>query len=243
MTKTTKPLGGKCYGSICHLPGSRLGPGDHKLNEGQARILTERARDVHDLVIVQEKLDGSNVGVARVDGILIPLIRAGYPAISSKYDQHRLFADWVYRRLERFEFLREGERLCGEWLAQAHGTRYNLPHEPFVAFDLIRGDRRVTYKEFKSRVKDNGFTIPFLIHVGGPIAIADAMFRLFPEAHGAIDPIEGCVWRVERRGHVDFLGKYVRPDKKDGCYLPEVSGQDAVWNWKGEPSPQVEVER
>src|SRR4051812_27164291 len=104
--KTTKPLGIKAYGSICHLPGSRLGPGDHKLNEGQARILTAKLRDKHDLIIVQEKLDGSNGAVARLDdGTLIALGRAGYPAISSPYEQHRLFAAWVYQRLDRFEFL------------------------------------------------------------------------------------------------------------------------------------------
>src|SRR3954466_6263266 len=87
-TKFTKPLGIKAYGSICHLPGSRLGPGDHKLNPGQARILTAKKRDQHDLLTVQEKPDGSNVCVARVNGVLVPLGRAGYPAISSKYEQH-----------------------------------------------------------------------------------------------------------------------------------------------------------
>src|SRR3954451_14610433 len=122
--KTTKPLGIKAYGSICHLPGSRLGPGDHKLNPGQAKILTEKVRDKHDVIIVQEKLDGSNVAVARLDdGSVVALGRAGYPAISSKYEQHRLFAAWVYARLGQFDFLQPGERLCGEWLAQAHGTR------------------------------------------------------------------------------------------------------------------------
>lgn len=30
-----KPLGGKSYGSIPHLPGSRLGPGDHHDNGGK----------------------------------------------------------------------------------------------------------------------------------------------------------------------------------------------------------------
>ena len=30
---------------------------------------------------------------------------------------------------------------------------------------------------------------------------------------------------------VDYLVKYVRPDKEDGKYLPEVSGEEAVWNW------------
>jgi len=38
------------------------------------------------------------------------------------------------------------------------------------------------------------------------------------------------VWRVEREGAVDFLAKYVRPEKADGCYLSEVSGKDTIWN-------------
>jgi len=48
----------------------------------------------------------------------------------------------------------------------------------------------------------------------------------------ALDPVEGAVWRVERRGAVDFLAKFVRPEKLDGCYLPEVSGAAAIWNWR-----------
>lgn len=47
-----------------------------------------------------------------------------------------------------------------------------------------------------------------------------------------LGPVEGAVYRVERRGEVDFLAKWVRPDKQDGCYLPEVSGGEAVWNWR-----------
>jgi hypothetical protein len=135
-----KPLGGKSYGHIAHLPGSRMGPGDHKCHEGQKHIATEKPRDRHDLVIVQEKLDGSNVAVARLDGMLFPLSRAGYLAGSSPYEQHWRFAEWVYANQDRFMLvLQNGERLCGEWLMQAHGTRYSLKHEPFVAFDLMTG--------------------------------------------------------------------------------------------------------
>jgi len=49
--------------------------------------------------------------------------------------------------------------------------------------------------------------------------------------HGALDPVEGAVWRVERKGVIDFLVKYVRPDKIDGDFLPEISGKEPVWNW------------
>jgi len=231
--KFTKPLGIKAYGSICHLPGSRLGPADHKLNPGQARILTQKARDKHDVVIVQEKLDGSNVAVTRVDGTLIPIGRAGYPAISSKYEQHRHFANWVFENMSRFEFLTEGERLCGEWLAQAHGTRYQLTHEPFVVFDIMRGAERTNYDHLRRRVEPPRFVLPKLLSHGPPITI-EQILKLLGERgfHGALDPAEGAVWRVERKGVVDFLGKFVRPDKKDGCYLPELSGGEEIWNWR-----------
>lgn len=233
MAATVKPLGTKAYGSICHLPGSRLGPGDHKLNPGQARILTERVRDKYDVIIVQEKLDGSNVAVARVGADILALTRAGYVATTSPYEQHHLFADWVRRHADRFDFLADGERVSGEWLAQAHGTRYALNHDPFVAFDLFAGATRRPFAEFSDRVGAAGIERPHVVSVGPPLSIAAAMAHLGPLGrHGATDPVEGAVWRVERKGVVDFLGKYVRPDKVDGSYLTEISGHPSVWNWR-----------
>ncbi len=237
-----KPLGRKCYGHIPHLPGSRMGPGDHKCHEGQERIATSRARDKHDRIIVQEKVDGSNVGIARLGENLYPLGRAGYLASSSPYPQHRLFSDWVYKNYGRFfVVLEDGERLCGEWLAQAHGTRYNLPGEPFVAFDLMRGMERAVFEEFSEKARRGDFQLPNTVHVGGPLSVEEAMALVQCSAFGALDPVEGAVWRVERNGlightgvrvwEVDFVVKYVRPDKADGVYLPEISGEPAIWNW------------
>lgn len=240
-----KPLGGKSYGHIPHFPGSRMGPGDHKCSDGQLRIATEKVRDRHDRIIVQEKLDGSNVGVARIDGVILPLTRAGYVADTSPYEQHWRFGEWVYAHQSRFlEVLREGERLCGEWLMQAHGTRYVLPHEPFVVFDLIHGQTRVIQDELRDRVMPLGFIIPRTFHDGDePLSIREALEAIKKSGHGAIDPVEGAVWRVERNAQinrsqserawiVDYLAKYVRPDKVDGCYLPEKTGGEPIWNWR-----------
>lgn len=237
-----KPLGRKNYGHIPHLPGSRMGPGDHTCHEGQAQIATLKTRDKHDEVFVQEKLDGSNVGVARIADILHPVGRAGWPAISSPHEQHRHFHNWVYVHYERFmAVLRNGERLVGEWLMQAHGTRYQLKHEPFVAFDLMIADERLPYDAFVARLAGQ-FVLPALLHRGRAFSIAEAITALHTYGlHGAIDPVEGAVWRIERdnptgqKGErkrvVDFLVKYVHPDKVDGFYLSELSGQEPVWNW------------
>lgn len=226
-----KPLGRKSYGSIPHLPGSRLGPGDYCISEGQARIATEKPRDKYDLIIVQEKLDGSNVAIAKVDGEILALTRAGYLATTSPFKQHHYFAKWVEENKSRFvALLNEKERLSGEWLAMAHGTRYNLPHEPFVCFDLITGTERTIYKSFEARVKQQDFIIPNLLHIGGSFSIENMINAISKSGHGAIDEVEGAIWRVERKEKVDFLCKYVHHNKQDGKYFEEVTGKGEVWN-------------
>lgn len=238
--KPVKVLGHKAYGSIPHLIGSRRGPGDIGVNEGQHRICTEKARDQHDVIIVQEKLDGSCVSVAKINStVIVPLIRAGYPAIGSNYKQHYMFHEWVFQNAERFtSLLKVGERVVGEWLAQAHGTKYSLPHEPFVAFDIMRGQDRLPFEEVHLRClsPETEFVVPYVLRFGSPISIEDAMSILGRHGmHGAIDIAEGAVWRVERKGKVDFLAKYVRPEKgADGKYLESVTGVEPVWNWQPE---------
>jgi hypothetical protein len=228
-----KPLGHRAYGSIPHLPGSRRGPADKGLSEKQAAILTEQTRDKHDWVIVQEKLDGSCMSVVRINDSIIPLSRSGYYALTSPYPQHHVFAMWVKQNEKRFmDLLMNGERVCGEWLYQAHGTKYRLQHEPFVVFDIMQGHERLCYVPLRDRCAMNRFVTPWTFHIGPSIGI-DAVLQLLHDtggSHGALEPVEGAVWRVERKGKVDFLGKYVRDFKVDGKYFPALTHQDVVIN-------------
>lgn len=222
---TAKPLGRKAYGSISHVHGSRLGPGDHHVHEGQSLLCTVKApRDK--TVWVQTKLDGSCVSAALLDdGSLVALGRAGYLAESSTYEMHYMWAQWVATNERRFRtVLKPGERLVGEWLAQAHGTKYDLRClEPFVAFDIMRADKRLIVDEMYDRVARQ-FATPN--RVRGPAKPEEAMEWL--DSYGAEEP-EGVVYRVEGRKGVDFLAKWVRPDKIDGKYLLD---GDPVWNWR-----------
>jgi hypothetical protein len=230
---TCKPLGHRAYGSIGHLPGSRLGPGDHHVPEGQADICTKRSR-VGDTIFVEEKLDGSCCAVAKINGNVVALTRAGYPAITSPYEQHWLFAAWVLDNQQAFDWmLDEGERCVGEWIAQAHGTIYEDVSCPFWPFDIFDCENhRVCREQFRDLILREFLPSLISVHEGGAISIAAAWHVLnagnrFPYA----DSPEGLVYRVERKGRVEFLAKWVHPQKRDGAYLPEVSGCRAVWNW------------
>lgn len=210
--------------------------------EGSNSMYDLTINDTHNYVACNLIVHNSNVAVGKINGEIIPIVRSGYRADTSPYEQHHHCAKWVYRNLELFDFLEDGERVCGEWLGQAVGTIYDLPHEPFAAFDIKRnGHERASWEEFSRRV-DSVLPTPQLIHVGGALSIEAALEQLEPSHHGALEPVEGVVWRVERNGVFDFIAKYVRSDKIDGKYFPEISGVDPIWLWHPDPSQRTSLE-
>ena len=229
-----KPTGKKNYGSIPHLSSSKLGPGDYFMTPGQERIITEKLRDKHDNVLAFEKYDGSNVGVAKVGGKIHALTRSGYLASTSPYKQHHLFAVWVARREKMFNaMLNEGERIAGEWMAQAHGLLYNISGDPIVFFDYFDAqNQRVIYEELGAKAIQFGIPIPRKLHDGGCVTVAGLLPLLNQKTKGmeSVELPEGIVFRVERKGKVDFLGKWVRPDFIPGIHCINVNECDLKWN-------------
>jgi hypothetical protein len=242
-----KPLNRKAYGHIPHLPDSRLGPSDKQATEGQSRIATELFRDwdYPDCVYVFEKIDGSCVAAAKLQEQIIPLVRAGYRAEDSPYLQHKYWALWVHENQERFHYLLdEGDWAVGEWCIQAHGTRYQLPSEPFYLLDIFHEGERLINAEIEQRQhcipyrRLHSFNRPKCLYSSymAACSIDTALGRLGTYGYeGAVDRVEGAVWRVERHYKVEFLVQYVRPDKQDGIYLPEKTDGKPIWNyWSAE---------
>lgn len=220
----------KNYGSIAHLSTSKLTQqADKKVSPGQEYILTKRRRDKKDLIIVTEKIDGSNVGVVNKNGYLVPITRAGYAAIDSPHKQHNFFDDWVNANINMFNFLNKGWRISGEWCIKPHGTLYyDISEEsPFVAFDIFNDkNERILYKEFSFICSENGIKTVPILHIGDSISIEDCISLMGNGHYGKSDKPEGFVYRVERNGKVDFLAKWVRSDKIDGRYM-----KMNLWNY------------
>lgn len=172
-TKPAKPLGHKAYGSIPHLPNSRVGPMDWHIHAGQADICTIKARDKFDRVIVTEKLDGSNVAIARHKGEVLALTRAGFMADTSPYEQHHAFSRWVAG--QNFAALPEGFRVSGEWMYQAHGTLYH-PDAPLICFDVFDGgNKRLPHDAAREMLGRLGLHGAHVIHDGPPISVERAL--------------------------------------------------------------------
>lgn len=217
-----KPLGIKNYGSIPHLSNSKLGSGDYYIHEGQERILTTKARDRHDEIFVYEKYDGSNVGIAKINNTIIPLQRSGYDARTSPFEQHHKFAEYVVKNQSLFKsILKNGERIVGEWLLVATGIKYRIIGNPIIFFDLFNSDNiRISQDELRDRIKDV-LQMPRLLHRGLPMPTDNLLYLLNCKTNNIMpyENPEGMIYRVERKGVVDFLAKWVRADFPTGQYL------------------------
>jgi len=202
----------KAFATIQHLPGSKMIDSEDKLlGDQQTKWLTERRRVNADMVIVTEKVDGMNAAVLRRGDLLHPLIKKGYDCRANPLPWINAFADFVEENAHRFlQVLEDGERICGEWMVKMHTLSYRLPHEPFIAFDIIKNAERLPYFTFRERVAISNFVTAGLVHIGESISTEMALQLLDNGYHGAIGAPEGVVYRYEdaQRKYI-CSGKYV----------------------------------
>ena len=200
------------FATIQHLPGSKMiDIQDKLLGADQINWLTVRRRTNADMAIVTEKVDGMNSAVLRRNGLLYPLIKKGYDCRSNPFPWVNDFANYVEENASRFfSVLKEGERLCGEWMIKTHTLSYKLPHEPFIAFDIIKDADRLPYLAFRERASMGNFVVAGLVHMGEAMPPEMALQLLGKGYHGVIGEPEGLVYRYEdaRRKYI-CSGKYV----------------------------------
>lgn len=235
--KPEKPLGIKAYGSTPHLIGSRVGPADHTMPLSQSLLFTSGKGRPGDRFVVSEKMDGSCCAVAKSNGNILALQRAGYFAEHSPYELHRVFHRWVLQRAAMFdEMLAEGERLCGEWLHTAMGTLYRIddPDQLFVGFSIIGGQQRIPYDDFAARCRKFDRPTAHVLSDGPPLPVETALEMLGEKGfHGALDGTEGVVYLHEKKGRFCAIGKYVKQGKVDGRHMSSITGGGDVVNYVG----------
>ena len=117
----------------------------------------------------------------------------------------------------------------GIWSKNVLTRRILLPFHT-IGSNIRENIKKQLESNLYNKCTKEGLTTPKLISYGNPISVEDAIKRCSGSGHGAIDPVEGCVWRIERDNSVDFIVKYVRHDKVDGKYIESVTGKDPVWN-------------
>jgi hypothetical protein len=175
-------------------------------------------------LIVEEKLDGTNVGIHFLSSGRLFLQCRGHEITEGMHPQYDLFKQWTaVKQPVLEEMLQDRFILFGEWLYARHSVHYRaLPHY-FFEFDIYDKEVEVflSLEQRSAMLEGTGIhTVPVLHQVPATekqlqalisTSAYDAEF-VHPGKYGTDNRMEGLYLRTESDGAVTGRAKIVRPE-------------------------------
>lgn len=175
-------------------------------------------------LIVEEKLDGTNVGIHFTSAGRLVLQCRGHEITAGMHAQYDLFKQWTMGKRPVLEAMLEDRLLLfGEWLYARHSLHYRrLPHY-FFEFDIYDKQRK-TFLDLVSRLEHlegTGIVTVPVVH-RGPVTVEqlpgliglsrfDSVFEN-PLTGRTDNLMEGLYLRTEAGGCVTGRAKFVRAE-------------------------------
>jgi RNA ligase len=207
------------YPRTPHLFGSRGTDDDKHLGQRESLDFIADAS-----LIVEEKLDGTNVGIHFTSAGRMVLQCRGHEITTGMHAQYDLFKQWTMGKRPMLEGMLEDRFiLFGEWLYARHSVHYRrLPHY-FFEFDIYDKQRQV-FLDLASRLErleGTGIVTVPVVH-RGPATAADLPELIGPSQFDSVfeNPLtgrtdnlmEGIYLRTEADGCVTRRAKLVRAE-------------------------------
>jgi hypothetical protein len=207
------------YPRTPHLFGSSGTDDDKHLGESASvELIADNS------LIVEEKIDGTNVGIHFSDSGDMVLQCRGHLIIEGMHPQYDLFKQWaMVKRHVLEQQLQNRFILFGEWAYARHSIHYRQLSHYFFEFDIYDKEQEV-FLDLERRLVllegTNIETVP-VVHRGrlsrdgieeliGPSRF-DSYFEN-PFTNRADNLMEGLYLRTEANGKVTGRAKFVRPE-------------------------------
>jgi hypothetical protein len=207
------------YPRTPHLFGSKGTDDDKHLGEVESlRFLADES------LIIEEKIDGTNVGLHFSDSGELVLQCRGHLITEGMHPQYDLFKQWAaVKRHVLEESLQNRFILFGEWVYARHSIHYRKLTHYFFEFDIYDKEDEVflNLERRLSLLAGTGIQTVPVIH-SGKVNRDDLQDLIGPSQFDSFfeDPItkrsdnlmEGLYLRTEAVGRVTGRAKFVRPE-------------------------------
>jgi hypothetical protein len=207
------------YPRTPHLFGSRGTDDDKHLGELESEALI-----ADQSLIIEEKIDGTNVGIHFSDSGGMVLQCRGHLITEGMHPQYDLFKQWAaVKRHVLEERLANRFLLFGEWVYARHSILYRKLTHYFFEFDIY-DKLQSAFLDLEQRLSllaGTGLQTVPVVHKG-PINRRDLSRLIGPSLFDSLfdNPLtrrpdnlmEGLYLRTEAEGHVTGRAKMVRPE-------------------------------
>jgi hypothetical protein len=209
----------KKYPRTPHLFGSQGTDDDRHLGEAESNaVLADES------LIVEEKIDGTNVGIHfAADGEMILQCR-GHLIREGMHPQYDLFKQWTAAKRHTLEErLKRRYLLFGEWVYARHSVFYRQLTHYFFEFDIYdkEAEAFLDLEQRLALLEDSGVPTVPIVHTG-KLERSEVQKLIAPSEFGSHfeNPItnrsdnlvEGLYLRTEANGFVTRRAKFVRPE-------------------------------
>lgn len=207
------------YPRTPHLFGSRGTDDDKHLGREESLAFIAEPS-----LIVEEKLDGTNVGIHFTSAGRLVLQCRGHEITAGMHAQYDLFKQWTMGKRSTLEgMLADRLILFGEWLYARHSVHYRgLPHY-FFEFDIY-DKKKQAFLDLAARLElleGTGICTVPVVHRGA--VTADQLHKLIgpsrfdsvfanPMSGRTDNLMEGLYLRTEAERRVTGRAKFVRPE-------------------------------
>lgn len=172
----------------------------------------ERGEFLHHTLVIEEKVDGANLGISfDADGTLLLQNRGSYLQLPGA-GQWKKLEQWLNPKIDAlFEVLTDRYILFGEWCYAQHSVFYNSLPDWFLGFDVYDTHEGIFLStELRNNVaSQSGVAIvPFL--GTGRFSFSD-LPQLLSYSKLSDQPAEGLYLRIDQENHVQQRAKLVQP--------------------------------
>lgn len=207
------------YPRTPHLFGSKGTDDDKHLGEAESKAFI-----ADESLIVEEKIDGTNVGIHFSEAGEMVLQCRGHLITEGMHPQYDLFKQWaIVKRHALEEPLQNRYILFGEWVYARHSIHYRKLTHYFFEFDIYDKEQ-ATFLDLERRMSllaGTGIQTVPVVHTGavdrddledliGPSQF-DSRFE-HPTTNRPDNLMEGLYLRTEADGDVTGRAKFVRPE-------------------------------
>lgn len=187
--------------------------GENDVRSDKVFSPAEREEFLRHEVIVEEKIDGANLGISfDSQGALRAQNRGSYLELPGT-GQWRLLGDWLEPRMELlFECLSDRYILFGEWCYARHTVAYDLLPDWFLGFDIFdkQAQRFISTERRDALFEQLGIAkVPRIAR--GTFSLAD-LCRMLGRSKCGHELAEGLYLRRDQGDWLVSRAKLVRPE-------------------------------